>query len=41
LAVTSCDNDPAIEINANIPTSGIVFWRAIFNDQTEKAIPGL
>ncbi|EFX74458.1 hypothetical protein DAPPUDRAFT_108918, partial [Daphnia pulex] len=39
LAAT-CDNDPAIEINANIPNSGVVFWRAIFNDQREKAIPG-
>ncbi|XP_057371033.1 uncharacterized protein LOC130692000 [Daphnia carinata] len=38
-AVT-CDNDPTIEINANIPTSGIISWNATFNDQTEKVIPG-
>ncbi|KAI9564344.1 hypothetical protein GHT06_008082 [Daphnia sinensis] len=36
----TCNNDPAIEINANIPTSGIISWHATFNDQTEKVIPG-
>lgn len=35
-----CDKEPAIRINANIPTVGITSWDATFIDQLEKAIPG-
>lgn len=40
LVLKSCDQNPLIEIHANIPAVGINNWSATFTDSSEHIIPG-
>jgi len=40
LVLKSCDQNPVVEIHANVPSSGIINWSATFSDGSEHIIPG-